>query len=124
MHIQKENVSKAANAAASTPTVAETSASNEVSLRPIEQESKRQERLWKARKSRQFELRAKQKQMGMFDVTEDIDASPFCRDSTPAAVTKSELTIDDVLCEDDDFFKFGCHVSNTDMKLRRWKQEN
>ena len=101
----KENVSATANTTAPTQTSTPT---NEASDKPVEEDSKRQERLRKARKARQeFESRAKRKRTDESDVIEGIDASVLRRDSAPAAVTaaiKSEPAGDDVLCEDEEFF--------------------
>ena len=103
---QKENISAAANTTVPTPT--STPTSNETSVKPVEEDSKREERLRKARKARQeFESRVKRKRTDESDVAESIDASVFRRDSAPAAVAaaiKSEPTGDDVLCEDEEFF--------------------
>ena len=101
--LQKENMSATANTAASTPT--STPTLNEPSVKSVEEDPKREERLRKARKARQeFESRAKRKRTDELDVTEAIDASSLRRDSAPAAVIKSEPTGDDVLCEDEEFF--------------------
>ena len=101
--LQKENMSVAANTAASTPT--STPTSNEPSVKIVEEDPKREERLRKARKARQeFESRSKRKRTDELDVTETMDASALRRDSAPAAVIKSEPTSDDVLCEDEEFF--------------------
>ena len=105
---QKENISAAANTTVPTPT--STPSSNEASVTPVEveEESKRQERLRKARKARQeFESRAKRKRTDESEVAEGRDTSVLRRESAPAAVAaaiKSEPTGDDVLCEDEEFF--------------------
>merc|ERR1712190_578683 len=84
--LQKENVSATANTSASTPT--STLTLNEPSVKSVEEDPKREERLRKARKARQeFESRAKRKRTDELDVTEGIDASVLRRDSAPAAVT-------------------------------------
>ena len=103
---QKENISAAANTTVQTPT--STPTSTETSVKPVEEDSKREERLRKAKKARQeFESRVKRKRTDESDVAEGIDASVSRRDSAPAAVAaaiKSEPTGDDVLCEDEEFF--------------------
>ena len=105
---QKENISVAANTTVPTPT--STPTSNEASVTPVEveEDSKKQERLRKARKARQeFESRVKRKRTDDSEVDEGIDASVPRRVSAPAAVApaiKPEPTGDDVLCEDEEFF--------------------
>ena len=102
--VQKENTAAAANSTVPTPT--STPPTNDVSASStavfVEDDSKRQERLRKAKLKRQeFESRVKRKRTDESELTELV----VRRESAPAMATiKSESTDEGVLCEDEEFF--------------------
>ena len=103
--VQKENTAAAANSTVPTPT--STPPTNDVSASStavfVEDDSKRQERLRKAKLKRQeFESRVKRKRTDESELP--VEPVPR-RESAPAMATiKSEANDEGVLCEDEEFF--------------------